>query len=359
LQTTGPYSLTLGTALEIPVPSAVTSYQAVAVANLSPYACQVNTENGPGQWLQPFSIDLFPLDQGGFVTVTPALVTPGSANFAQILTTWYTAADDLPGGYPISLTAQAVLAANFIQYLGTMVCPGNATTAESFTIPVGAQYIGVALQPTGVVGLVGTTDSLSVIGGTSGFNSITQNNIPWLALSGRPFYNGILLQTVDNQIGVSYTNSSTTGKVVTALVFAFASAPQADRIEQPTYVSVTDPVPLTPYTPFHTNVASGVGAVTILAAPATGNLWEVISVNVAATGATAASGLLVAGLTSGTMYWESFVDDGASFGIATSGGMPLAGPMYLKEGLTANQGSGVSVNFNVIARQVPSSSLVP
>lgn len=111
MQTQGPLTLALGTPETLTPPSESVKYRSVILSNASPFACAVSVD-GPQQWLQPWTADVYDVTGAYSITVTPEfsinpspLVTTGTLS-----ATWLAANDQLSGTYPVSLTGVAVAA---------------------------------------------------------------------------------------------------------------------------------------------------------------------------------------------------------------------------------------------------------
>lgn len=301
MQTTGPYTLTLGSATTIPAPSAVTTYKAVALANLSPYACQISGHGGPSQWLQPFSADLFAF--GDSITVTPALTTiPGPANSPQVLASWYTEADNIPGNYPVSLTAQAVLAAN--QFNATTLVSGQVVnggvSGASFTISGLTQttrYLTVYWTSTSLIDtsaiITGNTTGIiydTVVAALETFGPITNPQGGHFDL--------YVENTLDTAVTVTLPQL-TAGKAITFWVVGAPLSPL-------THIDDGQILPVYNYpaggadTPF--SLILTVAAQVLIPAPSTGQLYQVNGFTVYSFGAAGNYQITVKGQSSGNTY---------------------------------------------------------
>lgn len=139
MRTSGPYTIAAGQAFTLQPPSAGIRYIDVAIANASPYACAVNlSTSGPAQWLQPWSVDVYPLAQGDIPTVTAQFSTDtsGLVTTGNVTATWYSSTDTVTGSYPATLNGPAIAAA----VSGTVTNrPDTYELASgSYTIPTSA-----------------------------------------------------------------------------------------------------------------------------------------------------------------------------------------------------------------------------
>ena len=135
----GPYTLTLGQTTELAQPSTSARFVAAVLSNTSPYDCAVDI-NGPQQWLKAWSSDLYLIDPGANILVTPEYSTASAAG--NVLTvTWYGPTDKVTGTYPVSLTAQAVAAT----IAGTLAVVQEGRSLGQIT-PTGSSFIVGGLE---------------------------------------------------------------------------------------------------------------------------------------------------------------------------------------------------------------------
>lgn len=110
MQNTGPYTLALGTQVQLIPPSSVNSFAKVILSNLSPFVVQVNI-GGYQPWLMPFTADLYEIGVGDTPQVQPVLELQGASADSSLLATWLYGDETVADTYPTSLVSQAILAA--------------------------------------------------------------------------------------------------------------------------------------------------------------------------------------------------------------------------------------------------------
>lgn len=161
MQTVGPLNLVLGQTTELDCPSASTRYTKVVLANASPFACQVDTGDGPAQWLQPYSADAYAVSDGQPVDVLPNFTTGTGAG--QITATWYLDTDTLIGTYPAPITGSVSILniPNVVIQAGTVTIAGASAGTPSPANPSFAVRDVSAFS-------YGYVNNLSAAGGTFG-----------------------------------------------------------------------------------------------------------------------------------------------------------------------------------------------
>lgn len=103
----GPPITLSGGAVSLIPPVDATQLAGVLLVNSSGYLLQLDGLDQP-RTLQPWTADLFALGNGARVTATPLLATAPAGATAYLQPTWALAGEDIPGQYPLTLTANAV-----------------------------------------------------------------------------------------------------------------------------------------------------------------------------------------------------------------------------------------------------------
>lgn len=169
----GPFTLALGESTTVAPPaSGGVTWTQVALTNASPYTCQVNIA-GPQRWLPAFTADLYDMDPGAQVTVSPVAQLAGASTDASLTADFYSAADTVTGSYPVSLTAQAVAAA-VAGNLGVYNAPETSlATRDLASVPISTSAVGIA-----PVAAYDTTTPLPA--GMKALVVENYGNLPWL-----------------------------------------------------------------------------------------------------------------------------------------------------------------------------------
>lgn len=144
MQTSGPFNLTLGQSLDIPVPPVQgvgQKFTAVILTNISPFVCQIYVGGASySKWLAPGAEELVPItDTVNDINVTPQVATTpiGTGTSATILATWVDAQSPaLSDSWPNSSALGAVTA---FQQGEVALIPSpllfGGTGAQTFTAP--------------------------------------------------------------------------------------------------------------------------------------------------------------------------------------------------------------------------------
>lgn len=157
MQVTGPYPIAGGATLPLGLPSAVTSWKTLVLANQS--AMLVAVQYNGTRWLQPWTSDTFDVSGGPYITVTPQ----GSGT-GTLTAEWFGPSDPPPSGaYPAPLANSAPA-----QIYNPIPTAGSSATATA-TLPLGDSSITATFgigAAAGDVGLIVITNLGTSHGGT-------------------------------------------------------------------------------------------------------------------------------------------------------------------------------------------------
>lgn len=171
MQTSPPVAITTGQPVTLNTPDNQ-PYGQVVISNLSPYLLQiVGGIVGGTTWLEPFTAMLYQLASTHAPVTLQAQslmgTTASTAGGAQVQATWYNPTEQPAGQWPVSLTAQAIVAAITAQTQQVSITTGTTDGSGNATRDVALSGNYRALYISGV-DLAALPGGCSVIGDQSG-----------------------------------------------------------------------------------------------------------------------------------------------------------------------------------------------